>query len=64
MPDYMMISAGSHVSEPPDLWVERVDKQFKNRAPRIAVDLPGREGAYFLYEGIAPHPLGVGLGWS
>ena len=26
MPDYKLISANSHVSEPPDLWATRVDK--------------------------------------
>ena len=61
MPDYMMISADSHVSEPPNLWVERVASKFKDRAPRLATDLPGKQGAYFLYEGLDPHPLGVGL---
>ena len=37
MPDYMMISADSHVSEPPNLWVDQgVDSRFKDRAPRLA----------------------------
>jgi len=62
MSEHMLISADSHVSEPPDLWVERVDRKYRERAPRLATDLPGREGAYFLYEGYAPHPIGVGLG--
>src|SRR5204862_7037073 len=62
MAQYRLISADSHVSEPPDLWVTRVDKQYRERAPRLAVDLPGKEGAYFLYEGHAPQPIGSGLG--
>src|ERR1700676_2501599 len=62
MPDYRLISADSHVSEPPDLWVTRVDKKYRERAPRLAVDLPGKAGAYFLYEGYAPHPIGIGFG--
>src|SRR5712671_915092 len=62
MPNYRLISADSHVNEPPDLWVTRVDKQYRERAPRLAVDLPGKEGAYFLYEGYAPHPIGIGFG--
>ena len=41
--------------------MERVDSKFKDRAPRLATDLPGKQGAYFLYEGLDPHPLGVGL---
>ena len=62
MAEYKLISADSHVSEPPDLWATRVDKKYRDRAPRLAVDLPGKEGAYFLYEGYAPHPIGIGLG--
>ena len=60
--DYQLISADSHVSEPPDLWVTRVDRRYRERAPRLVTDLPGKEGAYFLYEGYAPHPIGIGLG--
>ena len=26
------------------------------------VNPPGKEGAYFHYEGYAPHPIGIGLG--
>jgi hypothetical protein len=33
MADYKLISADSHVSEPPDLWVERVDKKYRDRRP-------------------------------
>ena len=61
MPNYMIISADSHVSEPLDLWVERLDKKYRDRAPRLALNPPGRTGAYFLYEGYEPHPIGVGL---
>ena len=60
--DYKLISADSHVSEPPGLWQERVDRRYRERAPRLVVDPPGREGAYFLYEGHPPHPIGIGLG--
>jgi uncharacterized protein len=61
MADYKLISADSHVSEPPDLWAERVDRKYRDRAPRLVVNPPGREGAYFLYEGYEPHPIGIGL---
>jgi predicted TIM-barrel fold metal-dependent hydrolase len=61
MADYRLISADSHVSEPPDLWVERVDRKYRDRAPRLAINPPGRQGAYFLYEGYEPHPIGIGL---
>jgi predicted TIM-barrel fold metal-dependent hydrolase len=62
MANYRLISADSHVNEPPDLWVTRVDKKYRERAPRLALDVPGKEGAYFLYEGYAPHPIGIGFG--
>lgn len=62
MVEYQMISADSHVSEPPDLWVERVEKKYRDRAPRLVINPPGLEGAYFLYEGYEPHPIGIGLG--
>ena len=61
MTDYKLISADSHVSEPTDLWVERVDKRYRDRAPRLAVNPGGKEGAFFLYEGFSPHPIGIGL---
>jgi predicted TIM-barrel fold metal-dependent hydrolase len=61
MAEYKLISADSHVSEPPDLWVERVDRRYRDRAPRLVIDPPGLQGAYFLYEGYPPHPIGIGL---
>ena len=62
MTQFRLISADSHVNEPPDLWATRVDKKYRDRAPRLATDIPGKEGAYFLYEGYAPHPIGIGFG--
>ncbi len=62
MTGYRLISADSHVSEPPDLWVTRCKEKYRDRAPRLSVNPPGLEGAYFLYEGYAPHPIGIGLG--
>src|SRR5438046_10688620 len=32
---YRLISADSHVNEPPDLWTSRVPAKFRDRAPRI-----------------------------
>ena len=61
-PNYKLISADLHVSEPPDLWESRVDRKYRERAPRLVVDPPGKEGAYFLYEGHPPHPIGIGFG--
>src|SRR5260370_31840485 len=61
MTQYRLISADSHVNEPPHLWVTRVDKKYRERAPRLALDVPGKEGAYFLYAGYPPHPIGIGF---
>ena len=33
--EYRLISADSHVNEPPDLWTERVPAAMRDRAPRI-----------------------------
>ena len=62
MPQYRLISADSHVNEPPDLWVSRVDKKYRERAPQLVTPPGGKEGAFFHYEGYAPHPIGIGFG--
>ena len=31
----LVLSSDSHVLEPPDLWQTRIDKAFRDRAPRI-----------------------------
>lgn len=38
---YLMVSADCHVNEPPNLWVERIDEQYRHRLPRIEVDKDG-----------------------
>jgi len=35
MDGHLVISSDSHVFEPPDLWTERIDAKFRDRAPRI-----------------------------
>jgi predicted TIM-barrel fold metal-dependent hydrolase len=35
MSTYMLISSDSHIIEPPDLWEERIDHEFRERAPRL-----------------------------
>jgi hypothetical protein len=41
------ISADSHVVEPADLWVTRMDKRFRDRAPRLE---PRENGDYWVVE--------------
>ncbi|MGE5269914.1 MAG: amidohydrolase family protein [Thiohalocapsa sp.] len=31
----LVLSSDSHVFEPPDLWLTRIDREYRNRAPRI-----------------------------
>jgi predicted TIM-barrel fold metal-dependent hydrolase len=51
-----IVSADSHMIEPADLWVERIDRRFKDRAPR-AVTNPDKPGAFFMAEGLRPFPV-------
>src|SRR5215813_9270579 len=54
MPDFKLISADSHVNEPPAAW-ERVQKEYSDRAPRVVKDPPGRlRGIWLIIDGIPP----------
>ncbi len=54
----VIISADSHMTEPPDLWVERIDRKFRDRAPRVVVgEQGGKHGLWFLCEGLEPRPV-------
>lgn len=58
MPE-LYISADSHVVEPKELWLTRMDKRFRGRAPRIQ---SRQDGDYFAIEGVEPFsisPLGA-----
>ena len=41
MSTFKLVSSDSHIMEPPDLWLERIDPAFKDRAPRVR-----REGEF------------------
>lgn len=63
MLDVKIFSADSHVSEPGDLWLKRIDKDFLFRAPRMETrERMGKMEDFFVYEGFPPHPVAVGLG--
>jgi uncharacterized protein len=54
MPDFKLISADSHVNEPPAAW-ERVQKEYGERAPRVAKDPPGvPKGIWLVIDGLPP----------
>ncbi len=50
------VSADGHVVEPADLWTTRMDKRFRDRAPRVE---SRPDGDYYIIDGLAP--LAVGL---
>jgi predicted TIM-barrel fold metal-dependent hydrolase len=59
MANARIISADSHVSEPPNLWLERMEQKYRDRAPRI--ERYG-DSDCFIYEGqMAPQPIGLGV---
>ncbi len=35
MATYRLISSNSHIIEPADLWQERIDRPFRDRAPHL-----------------------------
>ena len=54
MPNFKLISADSHVNEPPAAW-ERVQKEYGERAPKVVKDPPGvPKGTWLLTEGLPP----------
>lgn len=59
MTDHHMISADSHVIEPRNLWAERMDKPFRDRAPRVVNNPNGLTGEWFMCEGLEPRPASL-----
>ncbi len=50
------VSADGHVVEPADLWTTRMDKRFRERAPRVEA----RDDAdYYIIDGLTPFPVGL-----
>ena len=56
-----IFSADSHTIEPADLWVQRVDRGFRDRAPRVIKDYQDKPGSFFVAEGLTPFPVGGGF---
>jgi uncharacterized protein len=54
---FKLVSADSHIVEPPTLWTDRIDAKFRDRAPRIE---RGEKGHEFVCEGIAIPRKGIG----
>jgi uncharacterized protein len=55
---FKLVSADSHIAEPPDLWTARVDAKFRDRAPRL-VSLD--DGDAYVTDGTLTAASGIGL---
>jgi uncharacterized protein len=60
MANLRVISADSHVMEPAGLWEERLDKKFRDQAPRL-VKNEKRPGYLFTAPGMTPFPAAGGF---
>lgn len=47
--DYNLIDSDAHMTEPGELW-QRVDKEFRDRAPKMLSEHKGRRGLFFSFE--------------
>jgi predicted TIM-barrel fold metal-dependent hydrolase len=63
MAEYPLLDADSHVSEPLNLWQERLPAKYRDKAPRMMTEYEGRPGAWWLIEeGREPHNVILGFG--
>ncbi len=60
MANARVVSADSHMMEPPNLWADRLDNKLKDRAPRV-VQVEGQSGHMFVGPGIRPFPVAGGF---
>ncbi len=49
-----IIDADAHMFEPSTLWVERLARRFRDRAPRAVKEPGGRKGSFFVCEELPP----------
>ena len=52
-----ILSADSHVFEPINLWEARIERRYRDRAPRFIADHQGKQGTWFVCEGVAPRSV-------
>jgi predicted TIM-barrel fold metal-dependent hydrolase len=56
-----VLSADSHVLEPPDLWTTRMQAKFRDRAPHLVHEANGQTGDFLVCEPLRPfNPTGLG----
>lgn len=59
--DIGVISADSHITEPPNCYIDYIDRAYRDSAPRMVQDTrPGERGDVFLVKDF-PEPLALGL---
>jgi hypothetical protein len=63
MASQRVISADSHMTEPGDLWVGRLDRKYRDNAPRVVKNEKGSGPAY-LFVGPGIHPLAVAAAFA
>jgi predicted TIM-barrel fold metal-dependent hydrolase len=51
---HAIISADSHFVEPPEMWGERIDAAFRDRAPRLVTEIDGKSGTFLVCEDLIP----------
>jgi predicted TIM-barrel fold metal-dependent hydrolase len=63
MAENMLLDADSHVSEPLNLWQERLPVRYRDIAPHMETEYRGRPGAWWLIEqDRPPHNVILGFG--
>jgi predicted TIM-barrel fold metal-dependent hydrolase len=56
-----ILSADSHVLEPPDLWTTRMKPEFRDKAPRLVHEVNGQTGDFLVCEPLRPfNPTSLG----
>src|SRR5260370_331284 len=50
MDSYKVVDADAHMCEPPSIWAERLDEEFKARAPKVIKDFNGQKGEFFVID--------------
>ena len=43
---YRIISADSHMTEPPNLWTDRLDQKYRDHAPQVIESYEGKKGRF------------------
>ncbi len=59
-PEQPVISADSHMMEPANLWLERLDEKFRDRSPRV-IRSESKGDFLFVAPGISPFPVAGGF---